>query len=248
VVATEGGGQYNRGKTQAGGGTMGIRFFCPNGHKLNVKEFQAGRRGVCPHCQAKFQIPHESTRPSSKEDAKMSQDAAVAVEMVPEPGTAQPTVGGVIPSLPPLGTASAAMADPLAEGSDVVWYVRPASGGQFGPATPDVMRGWLAEKRIGADSLVWREGWRDWQTAADVFPQFSSSQPIGESVGGLSLDSVAASASVAPISLAVEPLHAPPMPAKPRWRTRKVQFIAIGTLAALVVVLAIVFLVVVLNR
>ena len=24
---------------------MGIRFFCPNGHKLNVKEFQAGRRG-----------------------------------------------------------------------------------------------------------------------------------------------------------------------------------------------------------
>ena len=26
---------------------MGIRFYCPNGHKLNVKEFQAGRRGIC---------------------------------------------------------------------------------------------------------------------------------------------------------------------------------------------------------
>jgi hypothetical protein len=36
---------------------MGIRVFCPNGHKLNVKSFLAGKRGVCPHCGAKFDIP-----------------------------------------------------------------------------------------------------------------------------------------------------------------------------------------------
>lgn len=36
---------------------MGIRFNCPNGHKLNVKEFLAGKRGVCPECGAKFVIP-----------------------------------------------------------------------------------------------------------------------------------------------------------------------------------------------
>jgi hypothetical protein len=36
---------------------MGIRFNCPNGHKLNVKEFLAGKRGVCPQCGAKFIIP-----------------------------------------------------------------------------------------------------------------------------------------------------------------------------------------------
>ena len=36
---------------------MGIRFSCPNGHKLNVKEFLAGKRGVCPQCGAKFVIP-----------------------------------------------------------------------------------------------------------------------------------------------------------------------------------------------
>ena len=45
---------------------MGIRFFCPNGHKLNVKEFQAGRRGICPFCGARIQIPTQSTRPASK--------------------------------------------------------------------------------------------------------------------------------------------------------------------------------------
>ncbi|HEX2476661.1 MAG TPA: hypothetical protein VHK01_18050 [Lacipirellulaceae bacterium] len=36
---------------------MGIRFSCPNGHKLNVKENLAGKRGICPACGAKFVIP-----------------------------------------------------------------------------------------------------------------------------------------------------------------------------------------------
>ena len=38
---------------------MGIRFYCPNGHKLNVKTFLAGRRGICPHCGVKLIIPTE---------------------------------------------------------------------------------------------------------------------------------------------------------------------------------------------
>ena len=45
---------------------MGIRFYCPNGHKLNVKEFQAGQKGICPFCGVKILIPNESTRPKSK--------------------------------------------------------------------------------------------------------------------------------------------------------------------------------------
>lgn len=47
---------------------MGIRFYCPNGHKLNVKEFQAGQHGVCPKCHAKFDIPFESTRLAGSKD------------------------------------------------------------------------------------------------------------------------------------------------------------------------------------
>jgi len=39
---------------------MGIRFTCPNGHKLHVKAFLAGKRGVCPHCGAKTIIPLEA--------------------------------------------------------------------------------------------------------------------------------------------------------------------------------------------
>lgn len=320
---------------------MGIRFYCPNGHKLNVKEFQAGRRGICPYCGAKIQIPLQSTRPSTREEmqaaAAMGEaalagqgpsgiplpGAPMAVPGVPGapggmspandpallatpgyqaapawpasgtpataptlPGAASPAAGGyasapmgpmggslysggathadaaahaslnpsavaaspapIYPSsvatdpaaiagvgttpigaagspaidpyapyaaagLNPMGAgpvagtaapmaavggaaapagaaagglASAGMSpaatlpaqavtDPLIEAGAAVWYVRPAAGGQYGPAGPDAMRQWLAENRIAGDSLVWREGWRDWRTAAEVFPQLN---------------------------------------------------------------------------
>ena len=40
---------------------MGIRFQCPQGHIINVKDFLAGKKGVCPDCGAKVLIPLEST-------------------------------------------------------------------------------------------------------------------------------------------------------------------------------------------
>ncbi len=45
---------------------MGIRFTCPNGHKLHVKAFLAGKRGVCPQCGAKITIP-DAQEPQSIE-------------------------------------------------------------------------------------------------------------------------------------------------------------------------------------
>jgi hypothetical protein len=45
------------------GRAMGIRFLCPNGHKLNVKAELAGRRGSCPECGAKLVIPAASALP-----------------------------------------------------------------------------------------------------------------------------------------------------------------------------------------
>ena len=163
--------RYN-GKNQAGSGNaMGIRFYCPNGHKLNVKDFQAGHTGICPHCGAKMRIPVESTRRSSQSSKPGSKNAAS------ETGAAAPAARNIpvamsrtVAAAPASAAVQAGLSDPLAEAGDVVWYVRPTSGGQFGPAKADVMRAWFAEGRVGTDTLVWREGWRDWQEAGGVFP------------------------------------------------------------------------------
>lgn len=62
---------------------MGIRFFCPNGHKLNVKAHLAGKIGFCPECGARLQIPLESTRKSSREGGGPIHPAPVAEEQIP---------------------------------------------------------------------------------------------------------------------------------------------------------------------
>jgi hypothetical protein len=36
---------------------MGIRVFCPNGHRLNLKSHLAGKQGICPHCGTTVTIP-----------------------------------------------------------------------------------------------------------------------------------------------------------------------------------------------
>jgi hypothetical protein len=74
---------------------------------------------------------------------------------------------------PPSKPQQAPQPDPIDENPEAVWYVRPPSGGQFGPAKGDVMRTWLAEGRVSPDALVWREGWADWKEAEPVFPSLA---------------------------------------------------------------------------
>lgn len=38
---------------------MGIVAFCPNGHRVKVKDELAGRKGICPTCSARFRIPRK---------------------------------------------------------------------------------------------------------------------------------------------------------------------------------------------
>src|SRR5262245_50822769 len=92
---------------------MGIRFFCPNGHKLNVKEHLAGKRGVCPQCGAKFSIP----LPTDLQAADVAQPAGVglsqSIEIPTSPTANQPSA---IPSAAPsviIPIAEADLAPPL---------------------------------------------------------------------------------------------------------------------------------------
>jgi hypothetical protein len=302
---------------------MGIRFYCPNGHKLNVKAFQAGRQGICPYCGVSVQIPLESTRPSSKElrdqhdyplspgpsespspgrqassgtmpktaepigtpfqtpvlpqtpaasptqtfvaamPPETAAPAVVSAPMVamayaaPQPAAsapsaaaqrtpvsapqtqpawppgltrAEPLVSAATPAPAVAPTPPALVGDPLTESPGAVWYVRPASGGQFGPATADVMRGWLGEGRVGADTLVWREGWREWQEASATFPQLKPDEAT-EFFTGLS------SGSMAPSATAAGGSHGQPLPSQRRSNASSAVIIIVLVAAVLVLLL-----------
>jgi hypothetical protein len=209
---------------------MGIKFHCPNGHKLNVKAFLAGKRGICPHCGIAVQIPTSAEREAEAlgRSGSMGGSAAVAIASSKSSSTSladtmafpvgkssspapsapaplSPTPAPIPAGIPvgspavtpinpapmmaaPMGMAPLAAPliaqrampmvwDPSAEAPNAVWYVRRASGGQFGPARGDIMRKWLGEGRVSAESLVWRDGWGDWRNAATVFPMLAPAAP-----------------------------------------------------------------------
>lgn len=53
---------------------MSIRFTCPNGHELNVKDKYAGKPGICPQCQARVLVPTPAEKLT--DDAIVSRTAA----------------------------------------------------------------------------------------------------------------------------------------------------------------------------
>jgi hypothetical protein len=158
---------------------MGIRFFCPNGHKLNVKTFLAGKRGICPHCQTKFDIPLESDPKLVGADSSLSAESPVP-DLSNTPVI--PGISAKTERSSAHGTSAQQVAESTDEAPHAVWYVRPPSGGQFGPASADVMRTWLSEGRVPKDALVWREGWPEWRVADPLFPGLSDGAPPADAV------------------------------------------------------------------
>ena len=211
---------------------MGIRLVCPQGHKLHVKAFLAGKRAICPHCGEKVLVPlgndaqvsagdslhSESPRGKSPHGESQPTESPFSLETTIDladmpatlpsgvtaaspvktvPGQAAPAIvpaTAAIPAtqpspqtptstathaaigIPPMApTTPAATGDPIADNPGAVWYVRPKTGGQFGPAPGNMMRQWIAESRVAGDSLVWREGWAQWTTASEVFVELGAS-------------------------------------------------------------------------
>ena len=154
---------------------MGIRFYCPDcGRRLNIKAFLAGKRGICPHCDSRVLIPMESQLPVDAPKHRPTSAGAPTNPVAATTTAGAQAADPVIPQPVVLSTNEKTHSDPIAESPDSVWYVRPTAGGQYGPARGDVMRRWLSEGRVSADSMVWREGWEDWKLAAPIFPSLES--------------------------------------------------------------------------
>lgn len=165
---------------------------------MHVKDFLAGKRGKCPHCGGSIRIPgngEEYSLPVSSEERSTTNDKTSAD--IPERSsrasaeaseTSAPVpvkISAVVSSVDTSSVTSTSEASPssvastmpsvIAEALNAAWYVRPQSGGQYGPAVGAVFWEWLKEKRVGESALVWREGWGNWQSASEVFSDFFAS-------------------------------------------------------------------------
>lgn len=177
---------------------MGIRFYCPHcDRRLHVKEFLAGRKGICPHCDEGITIPMESSLGPDLNEAPESDHSEEPVpsrrdpQSLPSATRSEPKKGekraraSVKTDVSASGSQGEESADfrdlpielevaddrldPIDAAPHLVWYVRPPSGGQYGPAEGTIMRRWLREGRVTDDSLVWQEGWEQWRPAREVF-------------------------------------------------------------------------------
>jgi hypothetical protein len=74
---------------------------------------------------------------------------------------------------------SLAGASLLDEDPDASWYVRPPSGGQYGPATGEILKQWIDEGRVATTALLWREGWPQWRDAREALPELAARLPVG---------------------------------------------------------------------
>ncbi|WP_161604654.1 GYF domain-containing protein [Roseiconus nitratireducens] len=82
------------------------------------------------------------------------------------------------------GRVTAAELDVLSAADGATWYVRPPSGGQYGPATGSVLKTWIAEGRVARTALLWRDGWPQWREACDALPEIADSLPDASSPAG----------------------------------------------------------------
>jgi hypothetical protein len=78
------------------------------------------------------------------------------------------------------------------------WFVRPPSGGQYGPAPTRLLVEWIAERRVTADSLLWSEGMSQWQSAIQALPELFSNSPADLSLPSVSATPLAPSIPTCP--------------------------------------------------
>lgn len=180
---------------------MGIVAYCPNGHRVKVKDELAGRKGICPQCQARFRIPRGdgmsggggAKRPDGGYPLArvVSLDPAVAAALpramaIAPPAGARGSVQAEQPAAPPVAASTVAPRDgvqdrhpapptalhpALAERPDLTWSVAVPGGDASAPMSAAAMQAMLDSGGLTGAELVWREGWPDWVSIRLVFPE-----------------------------------------------------------------------------
>lgn len=183
---------------------MGIVAFCPNGHRVKVKDEFAGRKGICPTCAARFRIPFPNPRAAMAPGVGSEPPAATIISRDPQLAATLPAaralpdaaafdandepvdIAADFAPLPdePAADASSTDSPPqpypaLDERPDLAWCIAVRGGTPSAPLAASAMRAWLASGEVSADHVVWRQDWPDWRPVAEVFPGALPPQPPG---------------------------------------------------------------------
>lgn len=174
---------------------MGIVAFCPQGHRVKVKDQLAGKKGICPTCNARFRIPAAAVEqaasgvaPATLPEARVvSLDAAVAERLprallLSQPPAAAPAHVPAARHPEPEGAVDEPdafviedpepLAPAVAERPDLVWCVAVPGGTASEPMGAEAMQGWLESRLATGDELVWRADWTEWRPIGSVFPEY----------------------------------------------------------------------------
>lgn len=246
---------------------MGIRFTCHHcSHAMHVKDFQGGKRGKCPHCNKSFRIPAESTdysipildgQSESIADAPARSTAVITKKLAADPRkpahtassnkTQSPVASNAKQPIDKPSSIHAAtdtaqlqtMPNAFASAPNAAWYVRPPSGGQYGPADQQLLQLWILENRVTGDSLLWREGQSQWIPSATLLPELYSSESVSNSEDPSNQQTNTkpsnpkqdASFTIARPTTAVSSSSTANLAAQRKIRKRRQQWIAISILA-----------------
>jgi len=202
---------------------MGIKFHCPNGHKMHVKSFLAGKKGICPKCGVRIEIPLVSDadvpQASARAPDALEPDTAITAPAPIEAKRSRPPAFGL--DLSGLAAAPSAAkrqgiagqsetpeapleleeeldldspddlsilspepppSAPLlpAAKSGAPWYASLAGGTTVGPMSAGAVLQGLKQGQFSTNSLVWRDGWSQWQPLGSVLSQMN---PTAQAVG-----------------------------------------------------------------
>ena len=191
---------------------MGIRFACHVcGKHLNIKADLAGKRGICPACSSRFRIPKQDAERSTPiEEPAQVGGVLVNPQHAAQPTTSSPAVTTsqtqsdahtTTTSNSPSGVTSL---DILVSDPNATWYVRPPTGGQYGPASGEILKQWIAEGRVASTALLWRDGWPQWREASEALPELVQGLPSTSAPANAGAVASPASATVASKSLAAK--------------------------------------------
>lgn len=179
---------------------MGIKFNCPNGHRMNVKSFLAGKKGKCPKCGVAVDVPMQSVEADVAETMiAPAQEEEGPPEYIDSGDDADVDLDDNVVAMERAAAKAAArsasrMPKPIADDPMAYWYTCNQSGDRYGPVTGEALNRWLDEGRVAPESLVWREGWPQWRKADGVFPTLRAKSPLA----GLFGDEPAAPAADTP--------------------------------------------------